>query len=152
MKRIVRFATYVVVSIAIVLLAACATLKSNPNDTEIQQTRKLAMQVFTAVELAGTGVQGVQQFEIQLHEGKKVDDDYHRNFQTDLLITARVVRQGLTQIQAATRTPELKNTVQVIVDNLKDLQTKYATGNPQLGTMMGIVISGLSVVSAILGV
>lgn len=151
LKRMLRRLPVLIVLFALFIASACATLMPNPTDPEIQKTRKLAIQTFTAVEAAGVGVQQVQVYEIDLHDARKVTDDYHRNFQTDLLITARLVRTGLTQIQAATRVPELKNTVQVIIDNLKDLKTKYTTDNPQLGTMMSIVISGLSVVAAMLG-
>src|SRR5262245_38604111 len=120
---LIRALRYATLTALILSLSACATLKTNPNDTEIQQTRKLALRIFDAVEIAGTGVQGVQQFEIKLHDMGKVSDDAHKAFQTDLLITARIVRTGLVNIQAATRVPELRITVQLIIDNLKDLKT-----------------------------
>lgn len=139
------------VGLTLGMLASCATFQRNPADTEVQATRKLALQVFNAVEIAGQGVVGVQKFEIALHDAKRVSDDTHRTFQTDLLITARIVRTALTQIQAATRVPELKNTVQVIIDNLNDLKTKYGAEVPDLATMLGIMTAGLSVVMAFLG-
>lgn len=151
MKKVLRFVTAAIIAILIAVLSACAMLKVNPADTEVQQTRKLALRIFSAVEIAGNGTQSIQQFEIKLHESGKVTDDTHRNFQTDLLITARIVRTGLTQIQAATRVPELRNTVQVIIDNLKDLKTKYGTQMADMGPMLDIVISGLSVAILFLG-
>jgi hypothetical protein len=150
LNRLTRLIGYVTLSLIIAVLSACAMFKVNPADTETQQTRKLALRIFTAVEMAGEGTVGVQKYEISLHDAGKVTDDTHRNFQTDLLITARVVRTGLTQIQAATRVPELRNTVQVIIDNLKDLKTKYAVMT-DLGPMLDIVISGLSIAMLFLG-
>jgi hypothetical protein len=141
----------VVLACYLSMAATCAPLKSNPNDSEIQATRKLALQVFNAVELAGVGTEGVQTFEIQMYRAGKISDDGHRAFQTDMLITARMVRTGLTQIQLATSKPELKNTVQLIIDNLNDLNTKYGTKYPDIGPMIRIVGAGLSVIVTILG-
>lgn len=150
MRRLKWYVT-IVLTMLLASLSACATLKPDPNATEIQQTRKIAVNIFSAVEIAGTGVQGVQQFEIRLHDSGKVSDDTHRNFQTDLLITARVVRTGLTSIQQATRVPELKMTIQAIIDNLKDLKTKYGAQMPDIASMLDITIGGLTIAVTVLG-
>jgi len=151
MQKLLRLSIATILAALIATLSACAMLKTNPTDPEIQQTRKLALKIFDAVEMAGVGTQSVQQFEIRLHDSGKVSDDAHRAFQTDLLITARIVRTGLTNIQAATRVPELRMTVQVIIDNLKDLKTKYGAQMPDMGPMLDIVISGLGVAVLFLG-
>jgi hypothetical protein len=141
-----------IVAIALVPFLACATLAPSPNDSEIQQTRKLAIQIFQAVELAGTTLEGVQVMEIGLYEQGKVTAETHRAFQTRLLVTARVVRAGLKQIQMATRMPELRNTVQAIIDSLNELKTEFA---PQfaagpVGTGLSLVVSSLSVLMVML--
>ena len=72
--------------------------------------------------------------------------DTHRAFQTRLLVTARIVRSGLKQIQVATSKPELKNTVQVLIDALNELKTEFAP------TLSGPVSTGLSLVASSLAV
>jgi hypothetical protein len=140
-----------VICVALALSAArCATVKPNPTDTETQQTRKIALQVFQGVELAGTAVEGIQNTEIAMHNAGSVTDDTHQAFQTRLLITAKVVRGALTQIQMATRLPELKNTLQLIIDDLKNVQTEFGVkfaGTP-IATGLAVLTVGLSVMLA----
>lgn len=143
--------TTMLIGALIGLASACATLRPNPTDTEIQQTRKIAVKVFSAVEVAGTAIEGVQQFEIRLHDAGRVTDASHRAFQQDLLITARIVRSSLTQIQAATRVPELRNTLQVLIDNLNDLKTRQGAQFPDLVPAIGVITASLSVVMSFLG-
>jgi hypothetical protein len=133
-------------------LTACATVQPNPTDPEIQQTRKLAVQVFKAVETAGNALETVQIIEIQMHDAGKIDDVTHGSFQSRLLLTARVVRTALAQIQAATRVPELKNTLQTVLDNLIYLQNDYAAkfNNTALAPSLAVITAALTVVISIL--
>jgi hypothetical protein len=134
------------------VLSGCAALQPNPADTEVQQTRKLAIQVFKAVEAAGLGLETVQTLEIQMHDRNQVDDATHRAFQTRLLLVAKVVRTGLVQIQAATRIPELRNTLQMILDQLTSLQQEYALRfvNTPAASALGVITASLTVVISIL--
>lgn len=145
------FLTVMLIGALAGLLASCATLKPNPTDSEIQQTRKIALKIFSAVELAGTGIEGIQTIEITNHDAGRVTDDTHRQFQTDLLITSKMVRTALTDIQLATRVPELRMTVQVLIDNLTTLKTKYGAQIPALVPAIGVVTAGLSVIVVMLG-
>ena len=141
----------IALTIAFVLASSCATLSPNPNDSEIQQTRKIAIQIFTAVEAAGVAVSGVQDMEIRMYRAGRVTDDAHRTFQTDLLITARIVRSSLTNIQLATRKPELRMTIQLIIDNMNDLKTKFAVQFPDIVPAVGVITASLSVLITMLG-
>jgi hypothetical protein len=154
MRRDTKAAIAILFAISLIAGAnGCATLKPSPTDTEAQQTRKLAVQVFQGVELTGTAVEAIQTTEIGMHNAGKVTDDTHRTFQTRLLLTAKVVRRALTQIQMATRLPELKNTLQLIVDDLKDVQTEFGAtfaGTP-IATGLAVLTAGLSVMLAMFG-
>lgn len=141
----------IALTFALIVLSSCATLRPNPNDSEIQQTRKLAVQIFTAVEAGGVAVSGIQDMEIRSYRAGRVSDETHRTFQTDLLITARIVRSSLTNIQMATRKPELRMTIQLIIDNLNDLKTKFATSFPDIVPAIGVVTASLSVLITIIG-
>lgn len=135
-----------------ILASSCATLRPNPNDSEVQQTRKLAVQIFTAVEAGGVAVSGIQDMEIRMYRAGRVTDDAHRTFQQDLLITARIVRSSLTNIQAATRKPELRVTLQLLIDNLNDLKTKHAAQFPDIVPVIGVLTASLNVVITLIGV
>jgi len=153
-RRISLAALVILASTFTLALSAtsCATLRPNPTDPEIQQTRKLAVQIFKAVEIAGSALETVQTIEIQMHDAGTIDDVTHGTFQTRLLMTAKLVRTALVQIQTATRLPELKNTLQVVIENLTDLQTTYAPkfANTAIGPALAIITASLTVVMSIL--
>lgn len=143
--------TTMLIGALIFMAAGCATMKPNPTDPEIQQTRKIALKIFAAVELAGQGVEGIQMFEIGLFNAGKVTPGTHGAFQNDLLITAKIVRTALTQIQLATRVPELRMSVELLIDNLNDLKARHAMFIRELGPAIDVIAAGLSVILTILG-
>jgi len=148
MRKLQRFSIAIIVA---ALSASCALVRVNPNQSEAQQARAAAIQIFQAVEMAGIALEQVQITEIQMFDAGRIEREPHRVFQSRLLVTARIVRTGLKQIQSATSKPELKNTVNLILEDLKHLRDDFLTPfPPAVGAGLNTLISSLSIVLLIL--
>jgi len=142
MRKLQRFSIAIVVAS---LSVSCALLRINPNTSEVQQARAAAVQIFEAVEKGGLMLEQVQILEIQAFDSGRIQVETHRAFHTRLLITTKLVRLGLTQIQKATSLPELKNTVTMLIDDIKDVQKEFAAQLPlAVGAGLNLLITGLS--------
>ena len=75
----------------------------------------------------------------------------HRTFQTDMLVTCASRPHLAGADSGSGAVPWLKTTVESIIDNLTALKTEYGTEVPDLGTMLGIVIVGLTVGRGVTG-
>lgn len=130
MKRLLLALSLCFTLAAVPLTSGCATVKTNPGQTEVQKTRAIALKVTNALKQTALALRAVQDLEIDLHSQGIVTDTDHRKIQQAFLTTFTVLDTALVQIGQATSQPQLQTTLELVRGNLTALSDALAVSNP----------------------
>ena len=130
MKRLILSVVLCLTLAAVPLSSGCASVKVNPNATEIQQTRAIGLKVINALKQTALALRAVQDVEIDLHTQGVVNDTDHQKAQRVFLATFQVIDTALVQVGQATTQPQLRTTLELVKTNLTALSDALTVSNP----------------------
>lgn len=108
----------------------CASFKTDPTQTEQQQTRELAGKILKSLQSAVVAMRALQDLEISFHDSKLVTDTDHKKIQQAFLVAFGAMDVAVVQIGAATTQPQLRTTLGLVKTTVSDLAAVLAVPAP----------------------
>jgi hypothetical protein len=143
MKRLRWVSLALVLSLSVPAFSSCASVKTNPSQTEQQHARDVGVKILSAIKQATIALRAVQDLEISFHDAKTITDADHRRIQQAFLVTFQTLDVAVTQIGAATTTAQLQTTLTTVKTTVASLSQALATSAPAASKALQTAAAGI---------